>query len=214
MKTIGLFALGLVLSVSVQVQSQNAKTLLDEVSKKMGAYKNMVIGFNSKFTNKEAGITDETPIQGTITIANEKYNLNYLGNNFIFNGKNLAVINPEEKEVTITEENSGNDDFIYPSKLLTFYKTGYNYKMGKLTNKDGRKLQYVILTPTRGKSEIKEVLLGIDAKTKHIYKLTQIGKNGAETTFTITKFKGNQIIPKSLFTLNKAKYEKLGYYID
>lgn len=217
MKKITLFLVGLLVSLHINAQSssQKAKSLLDEVSTKMGAYENMSIGFNSTLVNKEAGITNDPPIRGNITLSGEKYNLNYLGNNFVFDGKKLVVINTEEKEVTITSGDVEEDDgFIYPSKLLTFYKEGYNYEMGNLKNNNGRKVQYVNLTPIDSNSDIVKVQLGIDAKTKHIYKLVQIGSNGTETTFTITKFKSNQAISENLFAFDRNKYEKLGYLID
>lgn len=217
MKKIALFIIGLFLSLNItaQTSSEKAKTLLDEVSAKMGAYKNMSIGFNSTLINKEAGITNDPPIRGNITLAGEKYNLNYLGNNFLFNGKKLVVINTEEKEATITDGDIEEEDgFIYPSKLLTFYREGYNYEMGTLKNTNGRKVQYVNLTPIDSNSDIVKVQLGVDAKTKHIYKLVQIGSNGTETTFTITKFKSNQAISENLFSFDRSKYEKLGYLVD
>ncbi|WP_271406096.1 LolA family protein [Tenacibaculum soleae] len=217
MKKIGLLFIGLFISFNIlgQNTATQAKNLLDEVSNKMGAYNNMIIGFNSTLINKEAGITNDPPIRGKITLAGEKYNLDYLGNNFVFDGTKLVVINQEEKEVNISNGDLEEEDgFIYPSKLLTFYKEGYNFSMGKLTNNNGRKIQLVNLTPIDSNSDIIKVQLGIDAKTKHIYKLVQIGSNGAETTFTITAFKSNQPISKNLFSFNKDKYIKQGYYID
>lgn len=217
MKKIGLFFIGLMITANcfAQNSSAQAKQLLDEVSSKMGAYKNMVIGFTSTLENKEAGITNDPPIRGHITLSGERYNLEYLGNNFLFDGKRLAVINHEEKEINLTEGDLDEEDgFIYPSKLLTFYNEGYNYTMGKLVNNRGRKVQYVDLTPIDSNSDIVKVQLGIDAKTKHIYKLIQIGSNGAKTTFTITKFKSNQPISAKFFTFNKEKYVNQGYLID
>ncbi|CAM1369120.1 conserved exported hypothetical protein [Tenacibaculum litopenaei] len=217
MKKIGLFFIGLMITANcfAQNSSAQAKQLLDEVSSKMGAYKNMVIGFTSTLENKEAGITNDPPIRGHITLSGERYNLEYLGNNFLFDGKRLAVINHEEKEINLTEGDLDEEDgFIYPSKLLTFYNEGYNYTMGKLVNNRGRKVQYIDLTPIDSNSDIVKVQLGIDAKTKHIYKLIQIGSNGAKTTFTITKFKSNQPISAKFFTFNKEKYVNQGYLID
>lgn len=217
MRKLQLLFIGLFISLNITGQntSSEAKNLLDEVSSKMGAYTNMVIGFNSSLINREAGVTNDPPIRGKITLSGEKYNLDYLGNNFIFDGKKLVVINQEEKEVNISNEDLDEEDgFIYPSKLLTFYKEGYNYEMGDLQNKNGRKVQYVNLTPIDSNSDIVKVQLGIDAKTKHIYKLVQIGSNGAETTFTITKFKSNQPISKNIFSFDKEKYLKQGYFID
>lgn len=217
MKKVGLLFIGLFISINIvgQNNATEAKKMLDEVSTKMGSYTNMIIGFNSTLVNKEAGITNDPPIRGNITLAGEKYSLDYLGNNFIFDGKKLVVINQEEKEINITNGDIDEEDgFIYPSKLLTFYKEGYTFSMGKLKNNNGRKVQYIDLTPIDSNSDIVKVQLGIDAKTKHIYKLIQIGSNGAETTFTITKFKSNQAISKNMFSFDKEKYLKQGYFID
>lgn len=198
-------------------QAEDAKKLLDEVSTKMGAYKNMQLGFSTSLINKEAGINegDELPRNGKIVLQGEKYNLEYLGNTFLFDGETLFVINHDDKEITINDGDLSEDDgFIYPSKLLTFYKEGYNYKMGRLANMNGRKVQFVELTPIDSTSEIVKVNLGIDAKTKHIYQLIQIGANGAETKLTINQFKSDQDLSDLIFKLDKKKYEKLDYLID
>lgn len=203
--------------VGFSQETDKAKQLLDEVSEKMGAYDNMQIGFSTSLVNKEAGINenDEPPHNGKIILQGEKYNLEFLGNTFIYDAKKLYVINHDDKEITINEDDLSEDDgFIYPSKLLTFYKEGYNYKMGNLVNMKGRKIQFVELTPIDSESEITNVKLGIDAKTKHIYQLVQVGANGATTTLTINQFKSNQDISELIFQFDKAKYEKLDYLID
>lgn len=194
-----------------------AKALLDEVSTKMGAYKNMYIGFSQTLSNEQAGIKegDEPPIRGEINLQGEKYHLNYLGNKFIYDGKKLYVINVDEKEISITDGDlQGGDGFIYPSKLLTFYKEGYTFEMGKLLDINGRKIQFVGLNPIDSNSDIVKVELGVDAKTKHIYKLIQIGSNGAKTSFTINKFKSNQLLSDSFFYFDKDKYLSQNYTID
>lgn len=199
--------------------SQNgieAKKLLDEVSTKMGAYENMFIEFSQTLVNEEAGIQegDEAPIRGEINIKGEKYHLIYLGNDFIFDGSSLYIINHEDKEVNVSEGDLESDGFIYPSKLLTFYKEGYNYQMGDVKNIKGRQIQFVELNPIDSASDIVKVELGIDAKTKHIYKLIQSGANGSKTSFTITKFKSNQMLSENIFSFDKEKYLAQKYTID
>ena len=153
---------------------------------------------------------DEPPIRGQISLQGQKYSLNYLGNKFIFNGKKLYVINNDEKEITITDDDmSGDDGFIYPSKLFTFYKDGYIFEMGDLKKVKGRQIQFVTLNPIDSASDIVKVELGIDAKTNHIYKLIQTGSNGAKTTFTITNFKSNQDLSENFFKFDKQKYLSL-----
>jgi len=77
----------------------------------------------------------------------------------------------------------------------------------------GRKIQYVKLVPIDSNSQVEHILLGIDAETKHIYKLIETGKNGTRTTITVNSFKTNQPLSKSLFTFDEKKFEDEGYYI-
>ena len=95
---------------------------------------------------------------------------------------------------------------------MTFYEEGYNYKMDILQNVKGRKIQYVKLIPIDSNAEIKHVLLGIDATTKHIYNLIEVGKNGVKTILTVNSFKTNQAIPKTLFAFDENKYKD--FYIN
>ncbi|MBT3741573.1 MAG: outer membrane lipoprotein carrier protein LolA [Polaribacter sp.] len=216
-KTILLFLSISITSIVFSQNSEEAKSLLDEVSTKMGAYENMYLGFSQTLSNEDAGINedDEPPIRGVINLQKEKYSLNYLGNKFIYDGNKLYVINNDEKEISITEGDlDGDDGFIYPSKLLTFYKDGYNFDMGKLQNINGRKIQFVTLNPIDSNSDIVKVELGIDAKTKHIYKLVQTGSNSSKTTFTITTFKSNQVLSENFFKFDKQKYLSQNYTID
>ena len=218
MKKTGILFLSLFITTVAFAQSaEKAKSLLDEVSAKMGAYENMYIGFSQTLSNEEAGIKegDEPPINGEINLKGEKYRLNYLGNHFIYDGAKLYVINHDEKEISISDNDLSDDDgFIYPSKLLTFYKEGYNLEMGKLQNIKGKKIQFVILNPIDSNSEIIMVELGIDVKTKHIYKLIQTGINASKTMFTITEFKKNEDLSENFFSLNKTKYLSDNYTID
>jgi outer membrane lipoprotein-sorting protein len=196
----------------VQLEAQNAtkaKALLDEVSQKINSYNNIVIDFKNQL--KGGGVTQEA--RGDVTIEKDKYYLNYMGGTQMFDGKKVYTIVPENEEVTIDNQNPDDAGAITPSKMLSFYKEGYNYSWDILQNIKGRKIQYVKLTPIDSKSDIKHILLGIDVKTKHIYNLIQTGNNNTKTTITVNSFKTNQPISKTLFTFNAKKYEDQGYYI-
>ena len=124
----------------------------------------------------------------------------------------MYSISPEDEEVTISSDNSEDENSITPSKMLSFYEDGYTYKMDIVQNVKGRKIQYVKLTPIDSNSEIKHILLGIDANTNHIYNLIEIGKNGIQTTLTVNSFKTNEPLSKTLFTFDESKYKD--YYIN
>ncbi|MBT8305674.1 MAG: outer-membrane lipoprotein carrier protein LolA, partial [Maribacter sp.] len=87
----------------------------------------------------------------------------------------------------------------------------YNWDI--LQNVQGRKIQFIKLIPIDTNTEIKSILLGIDAETKHIYKVIETGKNGTTTTITVNSFKTNQPLSKTLFTFDENKYKDEGYYI-
>ncbi|XCF05168.1 outer membrane lipoprotein carrier protein LolA [Tamlana crocina] len=205
-----LFALAMI-ALSVNVFAQNkAKTLLNEVSEKVKTYENISLDFKYTLENLSENIKQET--KGDVVLEGEKYRLNILGVTRLFDGKTLYSISPEDEEVTITSTIDEENDAITPSKMLSFYEDGYTYQTDIQQNINGRKIQYVKLTPIDSNSEIKNILLGIDANTKHIYNLIQVGKNGTKTTLTVNSFKTNTPISKSLFTFDASKYKD--YYIN
>ena len=166
--------------------SQNdakAEKLLNEVSAKIKSYKNISLDFKYELNNLSENIKQET--RGDVVIEGEKYKLNILGITRIYDGKTLYTISPEDEEVTISSNNTENENTITPSDMLSFYEDGYTYKMDIVQNVKGRKIQYVKLSPIDANSEIKYVLLGIDATTKHIYNLIEAGNNGTKTTLTV-----------------------------
>lgn len=204
---VALFTLGI---LSYGQNSDKAKALLDEVYNKVQSYDNIYIDFQSVLENTEADLKQET--NGNVTLQGEKYLLNYFGAKQLYDGNKVYTVVPENEEVTIEDVNEDNDT-VSPSKMLTFYKTGHNYQWDILQNVGGRKIQYVKLIPIDSNTEIKSILLGIDAQTKHIYKLIQTGNNGTKTTITVNSFKTNQPISSTLFTFDEQKYEDKGYYI-
>ena len=137
-----------------------------------------------------------------------------MGTTRLFDGKKIFTIVPEDEEVNISNYNAQDDKEITPSKLLTFYENGYISKMDIVQNVRGRRIQFVKLTPIDSKAEIKNILLGIDIQTKHIYKLIQTDDKGTKYTLTVNSFKTNQPLSKTLFTFDEAKYKEDGYYIN
>lgn len=201
----------ILLTISFNSFAQDkAKALLQEVSNKAKSYDNIAIDFKYVLENTSENIKQET--KGDVIMQGDKYRLNILGVTQLFDGKTLYSISPEDEEVTISSENNNEDDVITPSKMLSFYEDGYMYALDIEQNIKGRKIQYVKLTPIDSNSEIKNILLGIDTNTKHIYNLIQVGKNGSQTILTVNSFKTNAPLSKTLFTFDADKYKD--YYIN
>lgn len=194
------------------VYSQSAKSLLTEVSKKVKSYDNIQIDFKYNLSNAKEKVNQDT--RGDVTLSGNKYVLHMMGTTRLFDGKKIFTIVPEDEEVNISNYNAQDDKEITPSKLLTFYENGYISKMDIVQNVRGRRIQFVKLTPIDSKAEIKNILLGIDIQTKHIYKLIQTDDKGTKYTLTVNSFKTNQPLSKTLFTFDEAKYKEDGYYIN
>lgn len=201
----------LILLISINVVAQNdAKALLNDVSDKVKSYDNISIDFKYTLSNLSENIKQET--RGDVVLEGDKYVLNILGITRLFDGTTLYSISPEDEEITVSTENLEDENSIAPSKMLSFYEDGYNYKMDIIQNVKGRKIQYIKLIPIDSNSEINQILLGIDIQTKHIYNLIETGKNGTTTTLVVNSFKTNEQLSKTLFTFDESKYED--YYIN
>ncbi|AWG23690.1 hypothetical protein FFWV33_16360 [Flavobacterium faecale] len=200
----------LFLSFSSQAQDAKAKALLNDVTAKVKSYSNITIDFRYSLNNAKENINQDS--KGNVTMKGNQYVLNFMGITKIFDGKKTYTIVPEDEEVTISNFNEKDDSAITPSKMLTFFNSGYKYSMNILQDVRGRKIQYIKLVPTNSRDQRKEIMLGIDVKTKHIYNLIEIGKNGTKTTLTVNSFKTNQPLSKNQFTFAQSKYPN--YYIN
>ena len=210
MKKVIVLLVLMISSISFAQDSTEAKQLLNDVSDKVKSYDNISIDFKYVLDNSEENIKQET--RGDVVMQGDKFVLNFLGATRLFNGKTLYSISPEDEEVTISNEDFNDENTITPSKMLSFYEDGYTYKMDIVQNVKGRKIQYVKLTPINSDSEINYILLGIDAQTKHIFNLIEVGNNGTKTTLTVNSFKTNEQLSKTLFTFDESKYKD--YYIN
>ena len=200
----------LLFSFSIQAQENKAKDLLNEVSAIVKGYKNIVIDFKYSLNNTKENIKQDS--KGNVTMMGNQYVLNFMGATKIYDGKKSYTIVPEDEEVTISTVNEKDDSAITPSKMLTFFNSGYRCTIDKLEDVKGRKIQYVKLTPNNTKDKRKEILLGIDVQTKHIYNLIETDKKGTKTTLTVNSFKTNQPLSKNQFTFVASKYPN--YYIN
>ena len=201
----------LFIGLSTQAQdAKKAKELLDEVSVKVKSYTNIVIDFKYAINNPAERINQES--NGNVALQGNLYHLNFMGISKIFDGKKVYTIVPEDEEITVENFDASDDKAITPNKMLTFFNSGYKFAWDIPQNIKGRKIQYIKLIPNSTKDTRKEILIGIDTQTKHIYNVIEVGKNGSKTTLTVNSFKTNQPLSKNHFTFTKSKYPN--YYIN
>ena len=202
-----------ILLLSHPLLSQNteaARKLLDEVSGKISSFKNMKFDFTYVLENRPENIRQET--NGSVTISKDLYRVNFLGFEQLFDGKMTYTIVPENEEITISDPEEESELGINPSKILTIYKKDYAYQWDIKQNVMGTPVQFIKLIPNEEKKELKYLLLGIDMRTKLIYRLIEIGRYDTRTTLTLKNIKTNINLRDDFFLFDKNKYPD--YYIN
>ena len=200
----------LVIQFSNAQTSLEAKALLDRVSKQIESYENLTFDFVYVLENKQEDIRQEA--KGDVVVAGERYKLNFLNIVQLADGKKTYTIVPENEEVTINNASEEEDFGINPSKLLHFYESGYDYQWDIKQNVLGKEIQFVKLIPSDENEAISYLLLGVDPKANHIYRLIEIGKNGTRTTLTVKNQKENVNLTADFFAFNPTDYPD--YYIN
>ena len=197
--------------VFAQNQDQRAATLLEDVSETLANYSNISIEFSYELVNRKEYIKQKE--QGTLVLQDNKYLLNLMGIKKLSDGENVHTINKENQEVLIEPVDTELNEGMNPSELFSFYKEGYRFSWDIAQPLyGGRTIQFVKLTPIDTYAQASYLLLGIDTKTKHIYKLIEVGDNGTETTLTVRSFTPNKTLAPNTFVFSEADYPN--YYID
>ena len=202
----------LFLSIGLNGQtSEDAKKLLDDVSSNLISFENLSFDFSYILENRPENIRQET--NGSATISDNLYKIIFLGNEQIFDGEKIYTIVPENEEILISSpEDSSDFGLLNPSELFVFYKMGYAYQWDIKQSVKGIPIQYIKLIPSEENLDIKYLLIGIDLRSKLIYKLIEIGKSDTITTLTLKNIRTNLNLSQDFFSLDTDKYPD--YYIN
>ena len=191
--------------------SIEAKNLLEKASKKLDSYISFELEFSYVLNNRIEQINQES--KGKVTVAGDKYKLNFLDAIQLFDGKTIYIIVPENEEITLIKPADEEEDFMFdPTNLLSFYKKGYDYRWDISQKIKGKNIQFIKLIPRVDDSDIKSILVGIDTYENHIYRLIEVGLNGTVTTLTINSIEINKKLSSDFFVFDPSDYPN--YYIN
>jgi outer membrane lipoprotein-sorting protein len=189
---------------------EKAKNLLDLVSGQMKSKENIRFGFSYVLENKKEQIRQE--MEGNVTLSGDRYILNFLEAEQLFDGAKIYTIVPENEEITISTPEEDDDVSVNPSKLLIFYEKGYGYEWDIQQRVMGKKIQFIKLLPIDDTTEINYLLLGIDTERLEVYRLIQVGSNGTMTTLTLNNQEANIVLPSDYFVFDQKRFPN--YYIN
>ena len=205
--------LTLVLGFDLKAQNDaEAGKWLDEASETMSRYENISVDFDYVLDNRSEDVTQE--LSGSVLLQGEMYVVNLFGSTQIYDGNNTYTIIPENEEVNISDADVNDENTFTPSKFYSFYKSGYTYVMGEQKTLNGKKVQFITLTPIDSNSEVASILVGIEVGSKHIYQVIEIGNNKTRTILTAKKIETNQIMESKTFSFDEQKYIDMNYLIN
>src|SRR5580658_2360546 len=182
----------------------DAKKILDEVSAKIKSFKSVRAAFTLSIDDskgKSQGVK-----QGSFYQKGAQYHISITGQEIFCDGKTSWTYDKSTNEVTITKVDQ-TVKTISPEKFFTdFYDKDFLYKLNGNVKQGAKELQEIELTPTDKTKTFFKVLLYIDVKTKTMYSIKSLEKNGTKYTLTINTLNGSSILTDAQLVFDKSKY--------
>ena len=176
-------------------QDQVAKDVLDRLSATTKSYKNMTVGFDFIFENKNQNINEKQ--KGILVLQEEMFRLEMEEQIIINDGESQWIYLADMNEVQIMEHDP-EEQIMSPNKLFTIYEEGYKYIYVGAEAEKGKRLQIIDLFPEESGAFIK-VTLAVDASKNQLHKITMHDKNGGTYAYLVTNFKSNTAIAPFIF---------------
>ena len=183
------------LGTTLFAQDQVAKDVLDRLSATTKSYKNMTVGFDFIFENKNQNINEKQ--KGILVLQEEMFRLEMEEQIIINDGESQWIYLADMNEVQIMEHDP-EEQMMSPNKLFTIYEEGYKYTYVGTESQKGKRLQIIDLFPEESGAFIK-VTLAVDASKNQLHKITMHDKNGGTYAYLVTSFKSNTAIAPFIF---------------
>lgn len=203
MKKISLFLLFTFASILLSEAQDNAKSILDKASSTFIKDSGVKAEFNLQVSEqgRPKGQTD-----GTICIKGEKFMMDTPESITWFDGKTQWSYVVTSGEVNISNPTREELQTINPYLLLSTYKKGFTYELGKAKTFRNKPIYEVTLTPVTAKNGISFVTLYIDKQTFHPLFIEVMQDNGSLSKITITAYHIKQVFSDKMFIFDKKKY--------
>lgn len=205
-KTLALFAV--VLSVCLTAAGQSgtdAETLLSEAAAAIKKEKSYKAAFTYLMSGESASRS------GVLYVSGEKYRLTMDFLDRIYDGRRTYNIMPDEKEVGIEEASTATagNSLGSISDILNTFARDFTVSSGERKGA----VRYLRLTPKDTRSATEYVLVGIDSATKMLVDVYEKSRSGGGTYLKVTGIDRGCKTDAAMFTFDREKYKKEGYYI-
>jgi outer membrane lipoprotein-sorting protein len=207
MRTLYLLLLALPIQLAAQ-QDPAAKEILDRVATKSRQYKSIMVDFKMiAVDHKEDKKNVNT---GNIVIKGDKYKVTSTGTTVYYDGKTMWTYVPEVSEVTITEPDNQDDNFLSnPAKVFSWYNRDFKYQYRGESTIDGINMHEIDLFPKNLNQPYSRIKIFITKDTEQLAIISSIGKDGIDYSVFLTNFLLNKEVDDIFFTFDPAKHKKV-----
>jgi outer membrane lipoprotein carrier protein len=187
-----------------------AATLLQKVSDKYKAYKNISANFllivqHPKIKPEEDDRKYTDTLKGQITLQDSKFKIAVKDQQIICDGKNIWTYAASDKEVQLnTYEET--DDMFSPSKIFMLYKEGYLYNIREKTVVNGKHYTILEMAPPNKKLTYFKIDITVDDASLQLVESKIFEKNGVRYIYKLTKQTPNVSTTDETFTFDAKKH--------
>ena len=163
-------------------QDQQATNILNAVTTTTRSRKTIALNFTFNVKNGDM----EEVQKGDLKIKNNKYWYTIFGTTKISDGKSIAEVITEDKEVSISSVNFNDPDEFSPQEMFTIYEKGYKYRHMGQKKENEVTLDMIDLYPNADNMQpYRRITLFINTATYEIKKIELFHKTSAKV-FSVT----------------------------
>ena len=199
------------ISVCCQLASQQdpaAKEILDRVATKTKQYQSIQADFTLVVVDHKEDHKNTTI--GSIIVKGDKYKVTSEGTTVLYDGKTLWTYVQDNNEVTITEPDNQDDNFLSnPAKVFTWYNRDFKYQYRGETSIDGKEMHEIDLFPKNLDQPYSRIKIFITKNTEQLAIISSIGKNGIDYSIFLNNFISNKDFSDDIFTFDPSSHKKV-----
>jgi len=148
----------------------------------------------------------ESTQEGSIKVAGEKFELTIGDNTVISDGNAVWTYNKASNEVMIDNLDEMFEDGISPTKMYTIWEEGFKHSYAGTDEVDKVACDKIKLFPIEpADKNYHTIVMDIKSSDPEIKKVTILGKEGVNMSYTISNFK-KESYASSTFYFEKSKY--------
>jgi outer membrane lipoprotein-sorting protein len=189
-------------------QDPAAQEILDRVATKTKQYQSFQADFSLIVVDHKED-TRNTSV-GNIIIKGEKYRITAAGSTVYFDGKTMWTYVQDDNEVTITEPDSQDDNFLSnPANIFTWYNRDFKYQYRGETTIEGIEMHEIDMFPKNLDQPYSRIKIFIVKDSEQLAIISSIGKDGIDYSVFVKNFIPDKVVADDAFIFDPVKHKKV-----